>query len=108
MINVTHLNDKRPEMGKNVLVVSYQSETRKAHLVDKAESGFEDDDFDGYKTIWYDEDYDEYYNPNEYPYWTEDEFNIPATSRRVEEVNSVKADFEIPGYKIVGGVVVKA
>jgi hypothetical protein len=82
------------------------------------DTSIDEDDFDDYglgngrNHVWYDESNDCYEDLDSYPYWTSNDIELENKSGAQNVIdrcdNSAQADYTIPGYKIVGGVVIKA
>jgi hypothetical protein len=107
MIAVTHLNTARPEMGHNVYAISIDGYHKQMHLAKRDDIGLDEDDWD--EIIWYDEDSEDAYSLNDYPFWVDEiKFNIPQMSDYSVKAPEIQGAIVIPGYKIVGGTVVKA
>lgn len=114
MIEMTHFNDKRPALGEEVLVHSRgNTDTRIMSLGDyDPDVLFDDDDFEFREAMWWEVSCDNYFDVAEYPWWSPiDKFSFVNKSGKdhiVTEQGKSEGEFTIPGYKIVGGCVVKA
>ena len=106
-----HINDAQPNMGDSVFISDgqYWYKAVLQTVEDCEDDEFKDGDTDN-EYCWYDEDNEQYCSLENYPFWSSFDIEVPLRKNLTFGVMIKKenADFTIPGYKIVGGRVVKA
>lgn len=110
MIKVKHLNDEQPKNDDRVIICDKHGCYDLASFVSCEEADVDPRDFEGHDYVWDTED--GYESLGSYPFWSPIEFERENKSGKdgvllkSKTVNSSEG-FSIPGYKIVGGTVVK-
>jgi hypothetical protein len=118
MVKLIHLNDRRPSDGDTVLVSNGRGSLTFMVYTHRDDTNLDEDDDSyglggGRNHVWYDESDDCYEDLDSYPYWTPNDIELENKSGNNAVVDGgngsvSNADYTIPGYKIVGGVVIKA
>ena len=104
-----HLNEERPDFDIVVLCLDGYGSCRLSCLNDASETvDIDMDEYDNHDAVWWDDDCEEYFSLDEYPFWINiSDIEIPEMSDyKVKRSNT--EGYSIPGYKIVNGTVVKA